>query len=88
MIKLHLASRLILMGNASYKLNIKEISEQVFIILESEKDTTLMLHRSIMQQSDFPAQDMKNCQCSMCRHLLFTGNPTVHSIEHGKNVLQ
>jgi len=37
MIKLHLASRVILMGNANYKLNIKELSEQVLYNVRKRK---------------------------------------------------
>lgn len=75
MIKLHLSSRIILMGDAAYELNIKEISEQVLYNIRKRKgynSTVSTQHQSAVKLSGSRYEKIK-----------ILGKPTL--IIHGKS---
>lgn len=85
MIKLHLASRIILMGDASYQLNIKELSEQVLYNIRKRKGynpNVSKQHQAAVSNSVSRYDDLKTLKT---RTLIIHGkdDPFI-PIQHGK----
>ena len=85
MIKLHLASRIILMGNANYKLNIKELSEQVLYNIRKRKgynSNVSKQHQSAVFLSGSRYNKLKNI--SVPTLIIHGKSDPFIPIEHGK----